>query len=153
MNIQVAPSLKLNTTIVIRVIDEHLEFPYLHVWYDGPSLYLWRLRTFFKGTNICSNLMMLCKDRDSILSAAVKIHVAFVLWMYHICNTWTYSFSLHTCCVPLKRNSYIHDTISSFKPTTNHTQIQVFKQECWGSNHVLTICDRCLTWYFLYVVF
>ena len=36
----VALSLKLNTTIVTRVIDEHLEFPHLHIWYNGPSLFM-----------------------------------------------------------------------------------------------------------------
>jgi hypothetical protein len=36
----VAPSLKLNTTRVTRVIDEHLEFPHLHIWYEGPSLFM-----------------------------------------------------------------------------------------------------------------
>ena len=36
----VAPSLKLNTTVVTRVIDEHLEFPHLHIWYDGLSHFM-----------------------------------------------------------------------------------------------------------------
>ena len=76
----VALSLKLNTTIVTRVIDEHLEFPHLHIWYNGPSLFM---KT---KNNLWVSQMLGRKEIQSSLQSTDWFGSLFVVEPHHTYN-------------------------------------------------------------------
>ena len=96
----VAPSLKLNTTIVTRVIDEHLGFSHLHIWYDGLSHFM---KT---KNNLWVSQMLGRKEIQSSLQSTNRFGSLLCRWTApHIQRPSIYYFS----------RVYIHDCASFLK--------------------------------------
>jgi len=123
----VAPSLKLNTTRVTRVIDEHLEFPHLHIWYEGPSLFM-KTRN-----NLWVSQMLGRKEINLLCSRQIDSVLLLCRWNApHIQRTSIYYFScvyIHDCASLLKlckKSPYFLRTISFIKQSIIRIQFQVF---------------------------
>lgn len=126
-----ATSLKLNTAIVIRVIEK---FPHLHDWYNGPS-FIWNKNYLLISQAHFSNLMMLGKNRFWLF-ATVEIlalssnrrtaqHKHIDLFLFACLHAWYFTLKSILSIRNSHLISYHHTQVQIRKNTMSRKQAEV----------------------------